>query len=156
MTSTSGAYSGRPLRLPAPPTVENMPALAQACSHSVRANTGHDLPFTLASARDVDAFLGEIRHQEGGSDYLAELVFKFGAYLGELLVRHAGGRWVEPPTEIGGWPGIELPDGTFADPIGKAFKRVDNGSEDAVQSFVDVAVDLARPAPKRRWFGRSR
>lgn len=156
MNPTSGPYSGRPLRLPAPPTVENMPALAQACSISVRANTGHDLSFTVESAQDVDGYLGEIRDQEGGSDYLAELVFTFGAYLGELLVRHAGGRWVEPPAELGGWPGVALPNGTFADPIGKAFKRVDNGPEDNVRSFVDVAAELSRPTPKRRWFGRSR
>ncbi|AQA25814.1 hypothetical protein BTZ20_0361 [Rhodococcus sp. MTM3W5.2] len=133
-----------------------MPLIAHACSDSVRANTGHNLPFTIASTRDIDMYLGEIRDQEGGSNDLAELVFKFGSYLGELLVRHAGARWVEPPAELGGWPGVELPGGTFGDPIGKAFKRVDNGPEDSVVSFIDVTMELARGTPKRRWFKKDK
>ncbi|MFC4224507.1 hypothetical protein [Lysinibacter cavernae] len=147
----TSAYSGRPLRLPVPPTALNMTALAMEASRSVEANTGKPLSFAIGSVAEVDGYLGEIREEVGGSDELAELVLKFGAYLGEMIVRHKGGTWADAPAEFDGWPVVQLPSGYWADPIGKAFKRVDNGSEDSIISFVDVLADLGQTKPQRRF-----
>jgi hypothetical protein len=124
--------------------------LADAASISVQANTGQSLSFQPSSVPDIDRFLGEIAAEVGGSDELAELIVKLGAYVGELMVRHAGGRWVDAPAEIApGWPVVLLPSGYYAAPIDKAFKRVDNGTEDSLAAFWDNAT--ARPQSQRSW-----
>lgn len=114
---------GRFLSLPFPPLVEHMSDLAEAASFSVRMNTGSPLSFAPDSVADVDVFLGEIAVEAGGSDELAELVFKLGVYVGELVVRHGGGVWAVPPAGLGGWPVVKLASGYYANPIDKAFKR---------------------------------
>lgn len=149
----SGPYVSRPLALPFPPVVEHMSDLADAASFSVQTNTGSPLSFAPDSVADIDVFLGEIAAEVGGSDELAELVFKLGAYVGELLVRHADGVWADPPAEMGGWPVVKLPSGYYANPIDKAFKRVDNGPEDSIVSFWAAVVPTASGNP-RPWFRR--
>lgn len=154
MPRMADQYAGRALRLPFPPVVEHMGDLANEASRSVEANTGHPLSFTAESVALVDEFLGEIRDEIGGSDELAELIFKLGCYLGEMIVRHKGGVWVDAPAELGGWPGVRTPDGYWADPISKAFKRVDNGPEDSIVSFYDLTGSLG--GPKRKGLFRRR
>lgn len=150
----AGPYQGRALRLPVPVDVEHMGDLADAASISVRANTGQPLSFEPSSVSAVDGFLGEIAEEGGGSDELAELIVKLGAYVGELMVRYAGGRWVDPPTELGsGWPAVVLlPSGYYATPLDRAFKRVDNGTEDSLTTFWEVAT--AKAQARRPWWRR--
>lgn len=107
------------MALPFPPIVERMSDLADAASFSVQTNTGRPLSFAPDSVADVDVFLGEIAIEVEGSDELAELIFK-----------------------LGGWPVVKLPSGYYANPIDKAFKRVDNGSQDSLVSFWTAAVGV--------------
>ncbi|MDV6275520.1 hypothetical protein R3Q06_18650 [Rhodococcus erythropolis] len=149
----SGPYAGRFLSLPFPPVVEHTSDLAEAASFSVQMNTGSPLSFTPDSVADVDVFLGEIAVEAGGSDELAELVFKLGVYVGELLVRHGGGVWAVPPAGLGGWPVVKLGSGYYSNPIDKAFKRVDNGPQDSMVSFWSAVVSVST-GKSRRWFRR--
>ena len=154
----AGEYAGRPLWLPFPVDAQHMSDIAQLASVSVRASTGSPLNFEPSSVPDIDQYLGEIAAEVGGSDELAELVLKLGAYIGELMVRHAGGEWVAPPAEIGpGWPVVLLPSGYYATPVDRAFKRVENGVEDSIVTFRDFTVPATRGAslkPWTRWWHR--
>lgn len=79
---------------------------------------------------------------------MAETIFVFGCYIGEVLVRHAGYEWVRTPPKIARnlmpLTVFRAFTTTYANPIGKAFKRVDNGSVDDIPYFYQLfsGVDL--------------
>ena len=75
---------------------------------------------------------------------MAETLFQFGAYIGEVVVRNASGRWVLRSADASvsdEWPVVELPSLRIVNPIGKAFKRVRNGSGDAIPYFYSALVE---------------
>jgi hypothetical protein len=59
----------------------------------------------------------------------------WGSYVGEVMVRNIGEpcRWVYVEGEY-----LVEAQGATANPIGKAFKRLINGSEDNINSFYDI------------------
>lgn len=131
------AWAGRPLRLPAPPTPEHAAELAQRAADAALNVSGVELDYTPDSLSLVDGILEGFR--EPGSDAVAETIFVFGCYIGEVLVRNAGYEWVDTPTEIarnlGPLTVCRTSTATHANPIGKAFKRVNNGDIDDVPYF---------------------
>jgi hypothetical protein len=98
------------------------------------------LDFTPASLQHVDAILNGFR--EPGSDRMAEFIFIFGCYIGEVMVRNADYAWVETPAELARHLGaltVQHRDtGAQANPISKAFKRVDYGEPDNLAHFYRV------------------
>lgn len=95
-----------------------------------------------AGGRGLDSF------REPGSDAVAETIFVFGCYIGEVLVRNADYQWVRTPPEVAR---MFMPLTVFrastvsrVNPIGKAFKRVDNGPIDDIPYFYQLfsGVDL--------------
>lgn len=84
---------------------------------------------------------------EPSSDAVAETIFVFGCYVGEVLVRNAGYEWVDTPPEVARYTFpvtiYRASTAGHANPIGKAFKRVDNGGTDSVAYFYSVfAADI--------------
>jgi hypothetical protein len=70
-------------------------------------------------------------------------LFGFGCYVGEVFVRNAGGKWRNsaetPLAELAGLPLlIELGTESFCNPIGKVFKRLENGEVDSLPYFYQV------------------
>lgn len=55
------------------------------------------------------------------------MIMSIGADLGELLVRHGGGRWAFDPAS--GAAVVEMPNELVAYPHSKLAKRLDNGPE---------------------------
>lgn len=84
---TGAAWTGRPLRLPAPPRAEHAAELAQWAVDAARSVSGVELDYSPGSLSLVDGILEEFR--EPGSDAVAETIFVFGCYVGEVLVRNA-------------------------------------------------------------------
>lgn len=64
-----------------------------------------------------------------------------------MIVRVKGATWItlhpDHPLAGGGitYPMVRLPSGNLANPIGKAFERVDNGPGDGIRYFYQVIVD---------------
>ncbi|SUA02982.1 Uncharacterised protein [Mycolicibacterium fortuitum] len=137
---TGPAWTGRSLRLPAPPTAEHAAELAQRAVDAAFNVDGIELDYSPSSLERVDVILEGFR--EPGSDAVAETVFVFGCYIGEVLVRNAGYEWVDTPTELarnlGPLTVRRTATTTHASPIWKAFKRVDNGDTDSVTYFYQV------------------
>lgn len=140
------------LRLQFPPTPENAAAHAQLAVDAAR-NVDHvELDYSPQSLAEVDRILGRFHEEKLRADEIGETVFSFGCYVGEVLVRHLGGTWKIPEqsfwSRLGlGSPSnmmvVEMPNGIVWNPIGKAFKLLENGTEDTVSYLYDVAASKA-------------
>jgi hypothetical protein len=91
----------------------------------------------------VDEIVEGFRQDGCKSDEIAETLFGFGCYVGEVFVRHAGGKWRNAAetamAELAGFPlVIELGEKSLCNPIGKVFKRLQNGEEDNLPYFYQV------------------
>jgi hypothetical protein len=115
-------------------------AVAVAAASEV---AGIELDYGVPSLVLVDGILARF-HDEGlGPEQVGETVFSLGAYIGEVMIRSAGGSWVTVGADHplgGGWPLVELPGDTLVNPLGKAFKRVENGEGDSIPYFYEVFV----------------
>lgn len=139
------AFSGRGLRLQHPPEAEFAAAHAQTFADAVRNIDGITLDYSVESLRTVDGVLGNF--EEPGSDAVAETVLAAGFYVGEVMVRQHGYRWVKTPEDVPLRAPFDLlvvgPKGDYSNPLSKAFKRVENGPEDSVAYFVVAMVAAA-------------
>jgi hypothetical protein len=139
------------LRLQFPPTPENGAAHAQLAVDAAWNVDRVELDYSPQSLADVDRILGKFHEQKMRADQIGETVFSFGCYVGEVLVRHLGGSWTMPEQGFLARLGIgnssmmavQMPNGIVWNPIGKTFKLLENGKEDSVSYFYDVAVSKA-------------
>jgi hypothetical protein len=117
------------------------------------------LDFSVNSLKTVDQHLAKIRKRKLAGDNLIKFVLRCGAYVGEVVRRHAQGKtwhWLdyEGASELSDdivnfgkclstvavlW---DSKDG-FCFPLGKVIKYLENGSEDSVRAFAAVMVDKA-------------
>ncbi len=79
----------------------------------------------------------------GKSDQIAETLFAFGCYVGEVFVRHAGGKWVATAgtsmERVFGFPlAVETGKENATNPIGKVFKRLENAVGDDLPYYYQV------------------
>jgi hypothetical protein len=130
------------LRLKYEPTPENAGRFAADVVASAASVSGVKLDFTPESLDLVDGIFDDFRADGVTGKQIAETLFGFGCYVGEVLTRHAGGHWRavgEAELTVGGWPlVVELGTGRWCNPIGKAFKRLENGPEDSLRYFYTV------------------
>lgn len=110
---------------------------------------GIELDYTRESAQNVDAFLGDYYDNldkydgDEGAKILWNIAVLFGTYIGEMLLRSGlvekGFIWVDDNgLPILGVSGHQ----TAVSPITKAHKRILNGAEDSIKSFVDVTFSI--------------
>jgi hypothetical protein len=136
------------LRLKYEPTVENARRFAADIVASAKKVSGIDLDYSVASLEAVDGILENFRRQRVKSDQIAETLFGFGCYVGEVFVRQATAAWrlaVETGTPgVFGFPlVIQTGSASYCNPIAKVFKRVDNGVEGSLPYFFQV---FAKPS----------
>ncbi|MBT2364205.1 hypothetical protein J7E88_02370 [Streptomyces sp. ISL-10] len=97
------------------------------------------LDYTVSSLRLVDFVVDGLRR--GGTDRpgVDRFLQGLGAYVGEVIVRRAGARWVDLDAgqrELFGQPvGIRMPDGRVWNPLGKVVKRFEHGASESVDRF---------------------
>jgi hypothetical protein len=132
------------LRLQFPPTPEHMADHATVAVQAASSVEGILLDFDVASLSAVDGILGRFHDERLNRDQVGETVFSLGAYIGEVIVRSAGGSWttVADDHPLGSrWPLVDLPSGRLLNPIGKAFKRLENGEVDSIPYFYSALVE---------------
>lgn len=141
-------WAGRALRLQHQPSAANFPAFAEQAAASIARNAGVAITYTPDDLPHIDRLIENFRAEGAGSNDMAETLWVFGSLVGEILVRSAGGRWIETPPEqlrMFGMPFlVELPAGNTCNPLGKTFKRMDNGPEDSLAYFYTV---MTSPPP---------
>jgi hypothetical protein len=131
------------LRLKYSPTVENAAKFATDMIGPAAEIGGVKLDYSIASLQAVDDIIEGMRQDGCTADDIAETLFGFGCYVGEVFVRNAGGKWRSAAeTSMAKLAGsllvIELSSETFCNPIGKVFKRLENGEEDSLPYFYQV------------------
>jgi hypothetical protein len=139
------------LRLRFAPTPENAAALAQLAVDAARDVEHVELDYSPQSLAEVDRILGKFHAEKLRADQMGETIFSFGCYVGEILVRHLGGSWQMPERGFLARLGlgdsnlmvVQMPNDIVWNPIGKAFKLLENGKEDSVSYFYAVAVSKA-------------
>jgi hypothetical protein len=105
-----------------------------------RSVSGIDLDYSVDSLEQVDSLIAGFRAQ-GVTEYrFAETLFGFGCYVGEVMVRHAGGvLTTSAGTALEAYASfpllVSLPPQNLSNPIGKVFKAFRNGESDSVVHF---------------------
>ena len=113
------------------PSADDLRAAAEALATGVADQTGERLDFSPASLEILDAVLEQWRDLAGtyGDERppdLAALVGPAAAYLGEVLIRSLGGRWIaEPDGERAATPHVLLTGRNRSNEQPRAAVRVD-------------------------------
>jgi hypothetical protein len=139
------------------PTPENASRFAADIVKAAQNVSGVALDYSADSLKHVDDIIEGMRSEGCSADQVAETLFGFGCYVGEVLVRQAGATWQQsadtPMANFAGFPLVlHLRGQSYCNPIAKAFKRLDNGPEDSLPYFYAVFTkDLGQlPPPARK------
>ncbi|WP_418958705.1 hypothetical protein [Streptomyces tritici] len=97
------------------------------------------LDYSARSLRLVDLVLDGMRRTRSDRAEVEGLLRGLGGYTGEVLVRRAGGRWVDLDEAQRAWfaqpVGVRMPDGRVWNPLGKVVNRFESGPEESVERF---------------------
>src|SRR5690242_15429273 len=132
------------LNLQYPPTPDAAPKHAESCVSAVKNVDNIDLDYSVESLRVLDRLIEQFRADGTTSEQIGETLYAFGCYVGEVVVRNAGGRWVDsshmPLAGPGGFPLVQHGEQSVCNPIGKVFKRLEEGSEHDLPYFYRVVT----------------
>jgi hypothetical protein len=111
--------------------------------------SGFELDFSPASLETADAQIESLREEGHTGEEVAEALFVLGCYVGEVMVRDLGGRWVTTPQsplkDISPWPMVVvLPGDSAWDAIGKVYKRLELGDSEYLPAFYAAAATSRR------------
>jgi hypothetical protein len=131
------------LNLKYPPVPANAPKFAVDITAAAAKISGVQLDYSVASLQAVDDIIEGLRRDGCTSSQVGETLFGFGCYVGEVFVRHAGGRWRSGKESAHGVFHdaplmVELANGKWCNPVGKVFKRLDAGAENSLPYFYRV------------------
>ena len=114
-----------------------------------RRHDGIDLDYTPHSLLAVDQIVESFRADRTGDPDVALLAL--GCYVGEVVVRQAGGYWRTPPAQPAGTAPrspvvLCLPGGGDLDPIEAVYGRFERGPMESVFGLFRSLIDLTRCA----------
>ena len=128
---------------PSPTNAKQLAELAVSVTRNVAAI---ELDYSPASLNTVDSLISGFRAEGLTAEAMNETICLFGCYLGEVIIRNHGGVW-KVAAETGfknTAPAdllvLETPNKAVWNPIGKAFKLLENGMEDSLAFFFGVAT----------------
>jgi hypothetical protein len=129
------------------PSTGNAAEIAAMAVPVVEQNYGVALDYSPASLKRLDAIIDDLRRDQR-FEALQTLLFSMGCYVGEVLVRHAGGRWRTTQElgmgQVASSPiAIEMPDGRGCNPVGRVYKRFQKGREDSLAGFFQAMTGAA-------------
>lgn len=120
------------------PSPSNAAEIAAMALPVVEQNYGLKLDYSPASLEPLDAIVDDLRRDQR-FEALQTLLFSMGCYVGEVLVRHAGGRWrTTQELGMGGASSpiaVEMPDGRGCNPVGRVYRRFQMGRDDSLPGF---------------------
>jgi len=112
--------------------------------------TGKTLDYSPASLQEVEQTLDGFARGGLTSKTNPNTVLMLGAYLGEVIVRNTGAKWVyvkDLPNGFAGAPPnylvVQMPGGSAVNPLGKVAKRLDEGEGDSIVFFYKVITSDA-------------
>ena len=131
------------LRLKFPPVPERARDLADVAVTAAHDISGLSLDYSPESLEEIDALIESFAAQTS-PESVASTLFCFGCYVGEVLIRHLKGEWVltaaSPMKNYAQWPLVtKMQDEHYWNPIGKVFKRFEEGESESVRYLFSVA-----------------
>jgi hypothetical protein len=123
--------------LPWKPSPRTAPKFAQRMVTASRRISSVKLDYSPASLREVDKLIGQFRRHVADPNDIAETLFSFGCYVGEVFVRNVAGKWKAEHNSAGGLI-VSLGQDSWCDPIARTFKRMENGAKDSIAYFYHV------------------
>ncbi len=145
-------FPSRALTLKIAPIPENGKALSDQFINIFNQAEGVALDNSVESLTRIDEFLIQCNKRYQVDD-MAETIFLAGCYAGQVMVAHAGGKWMDIkdtnlPERINMSPLVmQLPNGNICDPISKAFKCFAHGERDSLSYFYRVFTQPKETAP---------
>jgi hypothetical protein len=138
------------IRLRYPATPENAADHAAIAVEVSREEFEAPLDYSPESLDALDSEIDSLREEGKDGEEVAEVLFVFGCYLGEVLVRHLGGEWVGTPRSrlrgVSPWPMVvALPDRSAWDVIGKTYRRLELGDSEYLPAFFAAAASGRGP-----------
>ena len=145
MTDAAGEVR---LQLSFPLVAENGPRFADEIVQQGRSQ-GLALDYSAASLALLDSIIASLRNEKVTADRVADVLFGFGSYLGEAIVRATGGRWISI-TDAKDRPSstfpivVELADRSTCNPLDQPFTALIDGERAGLaQFFARVVPDAA-------------
>lgn len=128
------------LRLRYPATPKNAHDHAQLAVQVAADEFDTQLDYSPDSLETLDVQIESLRDEGLDGEAAAEVLFVFGCYVGEVLVRNLGGTWAStsrsPLRDVSPWPMVvTLPDGSAWDAIGKVYRRLELGDSEFLPAF---------------------
>jgi len=128
------------LRLQYPAMPRNASDHAELAVKAAAEQSDTELDYSPDSLEWLDAEIESLRENGLDGEEAAEILFVYGCYLGEVLVRHLGGAWIPTPRsslrDVSPWPMVvALRDGSSWDTIGKVYKRLELGDSEFLPNF---------------------
>lgn len=99
------------------------------------------LDYSAGSLRVVDRLVDGLRLGGAGREDMAGVLLGLGAYVGEVLVREAGGAWVDLPSGhllrgvFGRSVAVRMPDGRVWNPLGRTVNRFEAGPKESLYTY---------------------
>ena len=146
------------------PSPANAAEIAAMALPVVEQNYGLTLDYSPESLGQLDAIIDDLRRDQR-FEALQTLLFSMGCYVGEVLVRHAGGRWrttqdLGQGTVASSPIAVQMPDGRACNPVGRVYRRFQKGREDSLagfyQSMAGASPEARGPLAIARRLGRDR
>lgn len=122
-------------------TPELAPDIAAEIVESAQEISRVTLDYSVESLQLVDDIIDEFHREKLDFDDMAETLYAFGCYVGEVFVRNAGATWrASTQDELENVFGVPLilemkASNSLVNPIGKVIKRMENGDEDNLPYF---------------------
>ncbi|WAL71536.1 hypothetical protein OU787_08490 [Kitasatospora sp. YST-16] len=133
------------LRLRYAPEAVNAGRFAADIVVSAAQVSGVELDYSVGSLAVVDGIIEEFRESGIVGEQVGETLFGFGCYVGEVMVRQGGAAWRgvggEEAVAFGFPLVVDLPSGQVGNPIGKVFRRLENGPQDSLPYFYTVFAE---------------
>jgi hypothetical protein len=147
LLSVSSESIAMNLKLQYPPTPEFAQKHAETAVSAVKNIEHVSLDYSPESLKIIDGVIQGFRRDGVKEDQVAETLFSFGCYAGEVLVRNQKGIWANPkdvmPANIAQhfpFMVVKLANGHIWSPISKAFSEMENGQEDSLEYLYQVAA----------------
>ncbi|HXK12623.1 MAG TPA: hypothetical protein VMT70_23510 [Vicinamibacteria bacterium] len=130
------------------PSAANAAQIAAMAVPFVEQNYGLKLDYGVGSLAELDGVIDDLRRDQR-FEVLQPVLFSMGCYLGEVLVRHAGGRWRQAEDLGAGSSALSpiaivMPDGRGCNPVGRVYRRFQKGREEGLALFFR-SVTRSRP-----------
>jgi hypothetical protein len=135
------------LSLQYPPTPEFASAHAEIAITAVQKLDGLTLDFSPASLGVIDRIIQQFRNEGLTTSDIAETLFAFGCYSGDVFVCNLDAVWLEPsdalPDDVAGkfpFMVVKMPNGRVWSPITKAFSVFKNGPSESLEYLFQISV----------------